>query len=1458
MVSIKRAPVAAAGTLIIAAAAFLALPALDRAAREAVGAAVGSAKAGIESLIGLTMSFDALSPSILRSASLSGLKISAPDGRVVLEAKKVRVYYDILALLSGDASRAVTGLGLEGASLDLRLPKDRALIDRLSSLLSGSGGGGTPRILVTGKSIEASLHLEGFGAIALAARDLSFSTLEDDIRLSLDGRASLRGEGGRLDGIEGPVELSGLVAKDFGRARLGLSLGASSRDFSLSTQRFELVYAGDAITLTKVKDKAPIDAEIRYELASGDIGATILMQGYAPSSSLRLGSGYEDLRPWLNMPYYGKLSLKVPGGDASRLSYVADVSGSLPKGIVPRGPGASGDLEARLAASGDRYSVSIASARLESPDMELEYRGAFRFADLSPDGVLDARLGLLGGRLPIESSIRISEADGEYSASAGSASVAGVEVKDLVVLASRKGSLVDFRASMRPPEATPEAMPEAEDAPPAESSAGFSGEAGTGAGRLPSIALEGSASLGAAPGLELLVDVSDLDAGPLEPVLAAASGSADAAALARDLRLGFELFLTTDFKRLSWSAPEVELASRSSSDSYAAFSLAGTDRSLSVKNALLSFGGYSIKGSGRMEARASGGMDFEASIDLADIPYILKGSLAEGGFSMTGDYGFELSAAAAGEDTYFGATARDLPLPFAGGVFLATLDATGRFRDIEDWSMSLSRLDLLPAGESLADYPSVGLAGTFGPGKGYLRPIRIADKISTVSGEAALSYSLEGGFSAKLDAELSGSAPEGAAGVPEAYALTARYDTAGIRGEIEVGGFPMARIRGAALAGSLDGRASFSGSLSDPVVDFRARLRDGSFQDQALSFSAAGSFASGAIGLSSLDAAFQGIRVSETSGRLSLSSGAGSIRTLVSGAFMGEPVAYSIEAESASSAREGAGSPFEGYSVEGKASRAAGAAESWPFSVAFGESGLAVRAGASDELSLDYRSDKSFSISLKDPLPARVEASGSYDGKSVELSARGLELDVSLLQSFVDPKDLAFESGWIRGDFSAAGLAADPDIEGHLRIEDAMLRVPGWIADPIGPIDAPIEMADGAFSAAAQSVPVGRAAVTARANGVFDHWLPSELTASISSIEGSKVRLGFVVIGIRAEGEAAIDLKGRLEGDVFRFDVDAAFAKADVVVTPEALGPAGDEPPPEDFPVRLDLSANLRFGRGVRVYFPYRDSPVVTAYSEPSSSLRVLWDQSTGEYSVKGAADLRGGEVFYIQRNFFLKSGRMVFNEETGMFDPRVTLLAELRERNDDGPVLITLRADNMPIASFKPRLSSDPAMTEAQIALMLGQNLLGAGEEESFDFRKAVISTSEFIPQLDIAKAFENKLREAAGLDILFLRTQVLQRWLIDISGDTEESPAYPLGRYLDSSELYMGKYLSDSIFAYGSARLREDPLAGAVGLRIDSEFGVELDTPFGLVQWTIAPNHWEDLLISDQSLSLSWRLSY
>jgi hypothetical protein len=113
--------------------------------------------------------------------------------------------------------------------------------------------------------------------------------------------------------------------------------------------------------------------------------------------------------------------------------------------------------------------------------------------------------------------------------------------------------------------------------------------------------------------------------------------------------------------------------------------------------------------------------------------------------------------------------------------------------------------------------------------------------------------------------------------------------------------------------------------------------------------------------------------------------------------------------------------------------------------------------------------------------------------------------------------------------------------------------------------------------------------------------------------------------------------------------------------------------------------------------------------------------------------------------------------------------------------------------------------------------------------------------------------------MDIVYIRSSFMQRWLLDLTKPaTESNPEDPLARYLDQSELYVGKYLTDSVFLHAGLRFREDPLVSSTRLRLDSEFGIELDSPFGLINWSITPSFNEGSLVTGQELSLSWRFTY
>jgi translocation and assembly module TamB len=1478
MVVMKRVSTAFVALALALAAAFFIMPGLNAITRGAVSGELERLRGRFESSLGLSLSFESLSPSILRAVSLSRISVKAPGGRIILSAQKVRVVYDIMNLIRGNRSDVISGLELADVKLDLRLPEDDELLARLGGLFSGSGGGSTPKLVISGRNVTAGIATKDWGSASFTARAVEFSTLEEEPVFTLDGRFSVAPKALDLGEIIGALTLSGSFSRDFGKARLGLSVSAESRDISLSTQRFELVYGDRELILTKVKDRAALDTALRLSLSGGESSLSLKLDGYSPSKSVRLSGRYSSIVPWMEIPYTGTLLLEAPGTDLSKMRYAIDLSGSLPHRLLgPKG----GSTRALLRAKGDRAEVAVERALIERGEDRAEYSGNFRFSDLAPDGRLDLRLSLLDGSLGVVGSMHLVGHGGEYAAMADEVSVGGVIFKDVALAAARKERLVDFNLSFRPPSS--------EESTPAEgeglNAALYSGEVGASSG-LPLVRCEGSASFGEVPNLELSADFESVDLGACRPLLSALIASPDAIAALASLKLGGSLFATSDLKRLSWSVPDLTLVSTSFPGAYALLSLAGTTKNVSVKRFLVSSGGNSVEGSGKVDFSEPGRIDFETKLSLLDIPCAMKGSVVNGIVSITGDYDLALTAILTGPDRYISAKIRALPLPLGGNRFLANFEAKGRITSLEDWFITVSELDLVPMGEKMASMPEVKLSGDFSPDSADIRRLRVVDKVSALSGNAKLEYKLSAPFAASISASLTAepaalpSSPaqapgakgnaiiSSAAGVKEAvesYTLKLGYADGRLDGSVDLLASPLSRLGKLPIEGSADGRVSINGMLSRPDLDFSLRLRDGRFLDQTFVLDCSGSYSDDSLELRELSSAYQGQAISKGKARFSFADASASVSFDFLGTVGGESLACSFSANGAVAAS--AASPKDGKLAELFAHYAASgslkafsygtvSADIWPFSIQIDSGSVSIAGGSQGELRCKYAPGGFLSASLRPPFPITADFSGLFDGKNMDLSVRNIEFGLDLLEPLMPENVVRITSGKARGGFRALGLVGDPEITGEIDLVGASVKVPGWLSDDIGPFDAPIVALGRKVSAFVPSAPAGKAALALSCQATFDHWLPTGLTASVKTLERSSIRLDSVIQGVHATGDAAADVRFALQGDVLAIDADVTLKKASVVVSPETLaGSSGSSSRPSLF---IAVSANVHFGRGVQVYFPSSSLPVVTGYSDPSSVLAIKYNQDTEDFSMKGTVTMRGGEVFYIQRNFFLKSGTIVFNENRDRFDPRVTLLAQLRDRDDEGTaVTITLRADNASIATFKPILSSDPVMTEAEIAVLMGQNLFGTSTDSSLDIRKAVVSGTDFIPQLNVTRSVENKVRSLFGLDMLYLRTHVLQKWLIDLSGwSTSEGDA--LGRYLDQSELYAGKYLSDSIFAHASLSFREDPLAAYHTPELDSEFGVELDTPFGLIQWNVTPTDFQSLLISDQSLGLSWKFSY
>ncbi|MBR1912078.1 MAG: translocation/assembly module TamB domain-containing protein, partial [Treponema sp.] len=284
-------------------------------------------------------------------------------------------------------------------------------------------------------------------------------------------------------------------------------------------------------------------------------------------------------------------------------------------------------------------------------------------------------------------------------------------------------------------------------------------------------------------------------------------------------------------------------------------------------------------------------------------------------------------------------------------------------------------------------------------------------------------------------------------------------------------------------------------------------------------------------------------------------------------------------------------------------------------------------------------------------------------------------------------------------------------------------------------------------------------------------------------------------------------------------------------------------------------------------------NPFLRALITPNTKLHFDLDSGRGIWNLKSNVVLRGGQITYLTRNFYIKDGSITLNESQNGFNPFITVNAETRERDENNiPVTIVLSSENQPLANFRGRVYSIPARSEAQIMAMLGQIATG----DSSDVSGFFLSGLDYGMHVTVLRKIENSLRDLFNFDIFSIRVNVLQNSIkyglaSNSSSGTEDAIfRNPIGNYLDNSSVYIGKYFGSSIYAdvllqwsYDEILARNSKFVGS-GLVFHPEIGLEFDAPFAKIRWNFAPdltalhNGEVPSIVAGTSVTLSWRITF
>ena len=540
-----------------------------------------------------------------------------------------------------------------------------------------------------------------------------------------------------------------------------------------------------------------------------------------------------------------------------------------------------------------------------------------------------------------------------------------------------------------------------------------------------------------------------------------------------------------------------------------------------------------------------------------------------------------------------------------------------------------------------------------------------------------------------------------------------------------------------------------------------------------------------------------------------------------------------------------------------------------PFAVSFvHEPGVtAIYAGKDDAITGFLLDDGTFSLQSGSSLPVAFHADGEVLHSNMSIRVDDFHTDLAVLWPLVGPREVEFVSGKMDGSFVISGLLSDPEFRGSIHAKDIVLHAPAFLDGTYGPAAFDIN-AEGKTLTLPEFTLSGKdSAALASATVSFDRWVPSDYAVHVATLPGKPLKIQARNDLFRATGSASCDLNISGTKDLLSVSgVSNLESGSFAIQFANFTGPAKTSAPATmDYKVNLALN----FGKKVEFRWPTDDFPIIRGLVQADKPIDIRVDTQTNNFSVKGTANLKGGEIFYIKRSFYLRKGTITLDGNQDKFDPIITARAEIRERDENGdPVKILLTVENQPLSTFTPVLSADPPKSDVELMALLGQATSADATRKTI-LQDTVVTASDILTQISLFRNAENGIRDFLGLDIFSIRTLIVQNAIFGPSMQgTTANKNMTIGNYFDNTTVYMGKYLGSAIYADALMHFTYyDPLAsGTVGtaqilyqnLLFQPEVGLEIASPFCLVRWSIAPAHPDTLFVSDSSITLSWKFSY
>jgi len=1375
----------------------------------------------LEERIGGTITYESISPSIFMFLEVRNLVIRPADNpsASLVHLSRIRIHYSLPALfLQPDPVRALREVAILNTDFDLDWERDRKIVDLIDALLfSGSSGLAAPpevySIQISGSNLSLTMRYEN---LVVEARDVFFTLGRRGEAYSLElskaqVTATSRGSGSDPQTVRSSIRLQATISESLrwfdSQLRI---LSLNTRYFALQRQTFYVGYREDRVEIRKIRDKSPVDLAFGWDTTSGEMRLAFLSEDLVLSDLVSFEEEWRHLAPWLatTLTSDGELVLNPETG---ALSYSAHVEATLTRGAVPS------DTLVRSTLRGDGERIRFDRLSLSAETGRLWFRGDILWSNLLPDGALELASVQIAPDIAVDGSLQLARSVDELSVDSSSLRVGSADFRSARIVLSPHAGSVSFRlaSSLR-------------------------------SGRVPnSITVEGALEYASGPVLSLSSSLRDV---PFDTFYALALRTDDPSS-------GYpfwlpEYIVDADFQlRLAPGGLDLQVASWRLSS----VKMLQGDPIGEMDNPLGLLLEHSLSGNASFERAGPNSRRFSTSFTLNGHYYSLAGfQVSEGDINFYGNYGVDGFFKRRPGGFSFGVTSDRLPVPLKDPPIWVSLNLDAARGIQSEWLVastdsSVYNLPLLASRKN-----ELGVTCFVYGSQVSITEIAYTDEYSALSGSGDLSWP-------DPDA-LTGNVTLWSTESPESY--TAALDTRD--GRIDLGvafrDSPLRRLLNINIGGTASGSLMASGPLGSPALSAAVDVDGGRWNADPFDLSARVEYENDQIELGELDLEYLDNRLRSTDGRYHIERGAFELDSQLLLDFLGSATTVDFSLRGALDPDRARGrdaviwSGMEAVADMRNIRIGGEPSPDWSMRVQASTDTLFIGGGPEESIRGLITSEMEFELSLAEPLPVKGRVVGRLFRNILEADFSPVEIDFPLLTLLMGEDVFQFREGIAKGSLTVSGLVTDPDFYGELAARE--VRVSFYMApDSSDLFNTRLVFQEKELYFGVVRTRAGETEIASEGTIIFSHWGPASFDLAFWTTGDQGLHLTQDFGSVYADGYA--QGRVRVRGDWNSTWVDGKLRIDYCKITLGEQVPY--EPPEDDYATGVNLE--LVADKQVEFLWPSLTFPVLRTTASRGSRMLLTYDSGTPEMTIRGDVSLKGGEIFYFDRNFYFKEGLIRFNETLDRFDPRLSVRAEIRERDENNEeIRIYLIVDDERLSNFSPRFVSEPSRSEPEILALLGSPIQQQFVESGFGY-SALMLSSDIVSQFGILRPFEQRVREALGLDLFSIRTRVIQNVIFDrVLGIEERSsvgePDSP-GSYFDNTTITFGKYIGNDLFLEALIRFYTET---EPGLKTDFLFTLEFPTPYFNLEWTVSPTaeDLEDFILRNNTLTFSWLYSY